>query len=412
MKQGAMVNRIVMLLIAAAILLYFGGAAWKSLHDPYPTVQSYGYQMDETAEATGFVCRQETVLTGQGGIVRQLVGEGEKAARGQAVVAEYADETQEKRSAQIEDLEQQVSQLSYAVAASGDQQDSEALGRRVVSSMVELRSSVERGDFSSLESLTTDFKSAVYQQADRYGGTADLQGALADLQSQIDSLKAQSGQGASQVYAPEPGVFSGQVDGYEGLLTPDGLAALSPADLDALVDRAAPVPAGAVGKLITSSTWHFVCPLSEADAGRLTMGGTVTVRFSGDWSGDIDMTVDRVGAAEDGRASVALSTDRYLSMTTLLRRQTVDLVFASNTGIRVPTKAVRQDKDNVTGVYVQVGATAEFKPVTILDQGEDFYLVQAVVPENATAAEAKQALRAGDAVILPSREIWDGMVVD
>lgn len=122
------------------------------------------------------------------------------------------------------------------------------------------------------------------------------------------------------------------------------------------------------------------------------------------------MGVERIGAPENGRAAVVLSSTRFLSQVTLLRRQTVDLVFSSRSGIRVPARAVRME-DGVTGVYVQVGVKAEFKPVEVLEQGEDYYLVQPRREENASAAQQKKALRAGDQVIVASREIWDGKIV-
>ena len=160
--------------------------------------------------------------------------------------------------------------------------------------------------------------------------------------------------------------------------------------------------------------------MGEEEAGRLIEGRTVTVRFSRDWSGEVDMKVERVGETpENGRVAVVLSSDRYLSETTLLRKQTVELVFDSQTGIRVPTQAVRveertvtdpeteeEKQELVTGVYVLVGQQAEFKPVTILAQLEDFALVK-----SADGSDGKKALRAGDEVILSSVELFDGKVI-
>ena len=132
------------------------------------------------------------------------------------------------------------------------------------------------------------------------------------------------------------------------------------------------------------------------------------------------MKVERVGETpENGRVTVVLSSDRYLSETTLLRKRTVELVFDSQTGIRVPTQAVRveertvtdpeteeEKQELVTGVYVLVGQQAEFKPVTILAQLEDFALVK-----SADGSDGKKALRAGDEVILSSVELFDGKVI-
>lgn len=424
MKQGTLLNKIVMALFLVAILAYFAGAAWKGLRDPYPTVQAYAYAVDDTLEATGYLVRQEQVLSGTGGIVRLLPSEGEKVAVGATVALLYADEEALERSQRLETLEAEAAQLSSAITAAGETGQGES-GQRVIDSMVELRSAVEEGDFTRLESQVSAFKSAVYQQAQRYGDAGDLAAALARAQAEIADLRSQTAQSTGRITVTESGIFSGQVDGYEYVLTPDALERMTPSDIDALEGQALPVTDDQLCKLITDATWRFICSLGEAEAKRLAEGGTVTVRFSRDWSGDVDMTVERIGTPENGRVAVLLSSHRFLSDTTLLRRQTVELVFNSRTGIRVPTEAVRVETErqtdpetgeekevSITCVYVEVGVVAERKPVAVLAQGEDYYIVEPLIEQDAREAEAKKALRAGDQVVIAGEKIWDGMILE
>lgn len=406
-QQGALVNRIVMLLFFAAILLYFGGAAWRGLRDPYPTYPAVAYEVDETVEATGYLAREETVLTGSGGIVRILPGEGEKVPVGATVALIYADQTSMEQSGRLESLEAEAGQISAAIALSG-QSGQEGSGQGAAEALTALRTSVAAGDLTGLEEQTLAFKSAIYRQI-QHGDTTDLQAALSSVQEEIAALRAQTARSTGSVTVSESGIFSGEVDGYETVLTPDTLESLTPSALDGLEGQAAGT--GGIGKLITDSTWYFVCPLSEEDAGRLTEGGTVTVRFSRDWSGEVDMKVERIGAPENGRVAVILSSRKFLSDTTLLRRQTVEMVFARNIGLRVPTEAVRVE-DGQSVVYVLVGIRAESKAVNILAQGEDYYLVEPALAEDATQKQEKKALRAGDQVIVAAREIWDGMLIE
>ena len=67
---------------------------------------------------------------------------------------------------------------------------------------------------------------------------------------------------------------------------------------------------------------------------------------------------------------------------------------------------------DVTCVYVQVGITAERKPVTVLAQGEDYYMVEPLRFPDDGEKEAKKALRAGDQVIIAGEKIWDGMIIE
>lgn len=431
MKQGTLLNKVVMTLFFAAIILYMGGAAWRGLRDPYPTVQAYTYVVEDTMEATGYLVRQEQVIhgwtiqaEGTEATVRLLPSEGEKIAAGTTVALLYSDGAAMERSQRLETLEAEAAQLREAITA-GENGQGEQIGRKVTSSMVALRRAVEAGDFTRLESQVGTFKSAVYQQAQRYGNGDDLAAALTAAQNEINTLRALTPQEGVRVTVPQSGIFSGQVDGYETVLVPEITEGVTPSLLDSLESRAVEEDSSALGKLITNSQWYFIFSLGEEQAKRLTVGRAVPVRFSRDWSGTVDMTVERISLPENGRVAVILSTRKFLSETTLLRRQTVELIFDSQMGIRVPLGAVRveeqteTDKESgetrtvqVTGVYVQVGAFAEFKPVTVLAQGEDYYMVRPLLPENADTVQQKLALRAGDSVIIASEEIWDGKVIE
>ena len=427
MKQGTLINRIVMLLLLAAVLVYLGVSAWRSFRDPYTLVLSYAYTVDDSLEATGFLVREERVLASPGGIVDLLPEEGEKVSRGETVALLYQNDSGLARKEELQSLTMEKEQLQYALERTQSGGDSSQLSQQVIDAIVALRSSVSTGDLTQLEDETLLLKSLVYKRDFTFNGGEEDGDAAAAIQSSIDAvdaqiaaLSAQAAQDTSRLTASQAGVFSGQTDGYESLLTPALLETITPGQLSQL-DRQRPQPdAGAVGKLGTDATWYFVCAMGEEEAGRLIEGRTVTVRFSRDWSGEVDMKVERVGETpENGRVTVVLSSDRYLSETTLLRKQTVELVFDSQTGIRVPTQAVRveertvtdpeteeEKQELVTGVYVLVGQQAEFKPVTILAQLEDFALVK-----SADSSDGKKALRAGDEVILSSVELFDGKVI-
>ena len=114
---------------------------------------------------------------------------------------------------------------------------------------------------------------------------------------------------------------------------------------------------------------------------------------------------------------VIFSSSEGLAQTTLLRRQTVEIIFDSRSGLRVPKQSVHLSQETVTdpdtgeettrtvyGVYAVVGARAEFKPVEILEESGEFYIV-------ASVASDKTALRAGDEIIVSAQDLYDGKVV-
>ena len=423
MKQGSLNAKIIMLLLLAAVAVCLGAAAWRSFRDPFTTVVSYSYTVDDSLEATGFLARQEQVLTNTGGVVELLPQEGEKVAKGGTVALVYQDASGLERREQLQQLEMEKEQLEYALERTGaGGGDASQLTDQVLDAIAELRAAVAGRDLTDLERQSMDLKSLVYKREYAYGGTGEesadaIQAALDEVDSQISSLSSQAAQSTQSITASQSGIFSGYVDGYESLLTPEVLETVTPAQLDDLAGQASEEDQTAVGKLITDSTWYFACALPQEDAERLVEGRSVTVRFSRDWSGEVDMTVERVGEPEDGRCAVVLSTDRYLSETTLLRRQTVELVFQSVTGVRVPKQALRvagqtvtdeetgeESTVQVTGVYTLVGEQVEFKPVTVLEQGDTFVLVEA-------AGSGRAALQPGDVVVVAAEDLYDGKVI-
>ena len=416
MKQGTIINRIIMLLLMGVILLYLGGAAWRGLRDPYPTVQAYSYQVDDALEATGYLVREEQVLTGSGGIVRLTPAEGEKVSAGATVALLYADEAALERDQRLETLQAEESQLSSAIALAGESsQQTERSSQVVLEALTKLRAAVESGDFTRLESQTSAFKSAVYQQAQRYGDADELQAALSATRSEIDSLRAQNSRDMGRVTTAQSGIFSGQVDGYETILTPETVTALTPQQLESLEDRAHPVGAGSLAKIITDSTWYFAALLPSAGT-ELQSGRTYTLNFSGDYFGQIPMKLERM--ALDGDQTLAIFSCRsHLSDTTMMRVQTVDVVIRQIEGIRIPRKALRVETETITNddgstrevnhykVYTVIRSQAWGQEVEVLYTDNNFYLVRPV-DENAS-----DRLRAGDEVILSSADIYDGKVV-
>ncbi len=425
MKQGTVITRIMIVLMFFMVCAYLLFSVLRSLDDRTYTVTTYAHTVDDAVEATGLLIRAETVVTGQtAAIVDVLPDQGEKVRAGAAVAYLYQDESALDRRRELRTLTLEQEQLKYALQGQ-DGTDASRLDQSIVDAMVGLRTSAAYGDLTSLEEQSLSFKSLVI----RHGyasdaGVDELSAAITALDAQIQALQSASALDTTTVYAPCSGTFSAMADGYESTLYPDMLESLTAASFKQLMAQDPTAPAGAVGKLITNSKWYLATTVSPEVAERLVVGRSVTVRFSRDWSGEVSMKIERVDEAADGACLVILSSTRNLADTSMLRKQTVDIVFNSLDGIRVPKKAVRTENRAVTdpetgetttkqviGVYVLTAAQAEFKAVEILADDGDYYLVQAVLPDVPTDNQLKTAFRAGDQVIVSSDELYDGKVM-
>ena len=420
MKQGKPVITVAMAVIAVALVIYFGFYVAKVFSEPYTTALAYTYTSNDSAEAVGILVRQETVLPAQTGIVDVTRSEGEKVGVGQSVAQVYRDSQAQNNQADLEALADQIQLLEYS--SDGGGVDSAAkLDENILQAVTALHAASGVGDYNQLEDQARTLKSTVLKRGYVYGnglGAEELSQKLNDLKSQYAALKQQTSSSTSSVRAPQSGVFSTLVDGYETAVTPQTVFQLTPSSLSALLAGQGKEAGGGMGKLITSTRWYFAAALPVSVAERLKEGSTATLRFSGDFDQDIDMRVDQIGEAEGDKSVVVFSTDRYLSQTTLLRQQTAELIFNSWSGLRIPKQALRMEKSTYTdketgqevqnnrlGVYALLGGRAEFKTVEVVTEGDDYYVVRSTTDES-------DALRAGDEVIVRATELYDGQLLE
>ena len=420
MKQGKPVITVAIAAIAVALVIYFGFYVAKVFSEPYTTALAYTYTSNDSAEAVGILVRQETVLPAQTGIVDVTRSEGEKVGVGQSVAQVYRDSQAQTNQADLEALADQIQLLEYS--SDGGGVDSAAkLDENILQAVTALHAASGVGDYNQLEDQARTLKSTVLKRGYVYGnglGSEELTQKLNDLKSQYAALKQQTSSSTSSVRAPQSGVFSTLVDGYETAVTPQTVFQLTPASLSALLAGQGKETGGGMGKLITSTRWYFAAALPVSVAERLKEGSTATLRFSGDFDQDIDMRVDQVGQAEGDKSVVVFSTDRYLSQTTLLRQQTAELIFNSWSGLRIPKQALRMEKSTYTdketgqevqnnrlGVYALLGGRAELKTVEVVTEGDDYYVVRSTTDES-------DALRAGDEVIVRATELYDGQLLE
>ena len=420
MKQGKPVITVAIAAIAVALVIYFGFYVAKVFSEPYTTALAYTYTSNDSAEAVGILVRQETVLPAQTGIVDVTRSEGEKVGVGQSVAQVYRDSQAQTNQADLEALADQIQLLEYS--SDGGGVDSAAkLDENILQAVTALHAASGVGDYNQLEDQARTLKSTVLKRGYVYGnglGAEELSQKLNDLKSQYAALKQQTSSSTSSVRAPQSGVFSTLVDGYETAVTSQTVFQLTPSSLSALLAGQGKEAGGGMGKLITSTRWYFAAALPVSVAERLKEGSTATLRFSGDFDQDIDMRVDQIGEAEGDKSVVVFSTDRYLSQTTLLRQQTAELIFNSWSGLRIPKQALRMEKSTYTdketgqevqnnrlGVYALLGGRAEFKTVEVVTEGDDYYVVRSTTDES-------DALRAGDEVIVRATELYDGQLLE
>ena len=414
MKSTSLATRILMLLVCLGVAAYFGYQSLRYLDDPLTTTAAYGYTVDETISASGYVVRSERVLEdNDSGLLRLARAEGERVSAGGAVASVYADHASLDRQSEIDALEARIEQLEYVQSASLSYEASAKLDSQIAQDLLAVRAALAGGRLDTVESRGGELRALVMKRDYTYSGD-DLDGQLESLRQELKELRRQAAGTTRRISAPASGLYSAVVDGYETVLTPESVLEMSPSQLSAVQPDGA---AGShVGKLILGDSWYYAASLRAGEIKDLQEAGSISLRFSKDVARDLDVTIQSVSWEENGRSVVVFQGKYDLAQLTLLRQQTAEIILNTMSGIRVPQESLRVVPQSVagedgeerevqtTGVYCVVGVKAIFKPVKVLYSGEGFALVQ-------PAGAKKRVLRSGDEVIVTARDLYDGKVV-
>lgn len=420
MKESTLVNKVIIGVICAAVILYFAVYLALGFKPDLVTTTAYAYSVDIGTEASALLVRDEQVISTTGQYVDILLDEGEKVSKGGQIALIHASQDSLETRQTIQSLEAEIQQLEYSLSTGTQATNSSKLDEEVISSMVAIRSLAASGDLSTLEDSALHLRTMVFQRDYSYGNTeaaTQIKQLISDKQKQLSSLNASLSQVSQTITSPASGCFSGEVDGFESLITPSMLSSLTMQQLNELLHKEVADPPAALGKVVTNNTWYLATLIDQPSVEGLLEGKTYKISFSDDYYGMISMNLERL-VMENNQTMAIFSTNTNLSDTTLLRQQTVDIIAQQVEGIRIPRQALRVNTETVTddqgnqsqvnsyGVYTVVGTQAEWQEVKVVYSDDDsFYLVQ---PVDETASSR---LRAGDEVILNTTNITDGMVV-
>lgn len=426
MKKKSIGAKLLLVLVTLGVLAYFGIQAVRYFGDPLSTTLAYHYQVELSADLSGYVVRDELVLPDESSGLRQLQRtEGERVSSGGTVALVYADQATLDQQEEIQTLETQLEQLRYAQEAALGAEVSQRLDAQILQTMVDYRSALAADRLDRAEDCGAELRSLVLKRDYTYSDTADLTARIEELQSQVDSLRSQTGSSIRRLTAPETGLYSAVVDGYETVLTPENLETLTPGTLARLQPDEAVLAEANVGKLVLGDDWYYVATMEEGEAALLAESSSLKLRFSKGVSQDLDVELLSVSQPESGRVTAVFHGDTFLSELTLLRQQSAKIIRRTTEGIRVPIEAVRIREQTVTdedgnettvsetGVYCVVGVEARFKPVEVLYSGEEFALVRSTLDaaEEVTESQEQIRIRAGDEVIITAYDLYDGKVL-
>lgn len=398
MKRSDRLTKTISVLLFIAMLAYLGVYLIQAFTDNLRTAPAVYISLDDTALASGLLVREESLIESGEPFIRITAESGKLVSAGEALALVYSGEDSLIRASRIRELELKQQYIASALSGKASIESLADRDRAIKEALTELSSSSSRHDTESLAGAALSLSSLVFENS----GIQTTEVDLGLVTEELQRLRQTAMTDTTKLTAPAPGLFSALPDGYEGV-TPQMLEKLTPQKLDELIASGSELSDKVQGKIASPFEWFFAAHLAERDAGRLEAGKTVSLDFGRYSRNLLTATVVSISTPKNGDCAVVFRCTEGTSDLLLVRRASASVIFESHKGLRVPRQAVLSD-ENGPYVYTVTGMQAEKKYITITWETEDYFL--------AAGAQEANALREGNDIILTTKGLYDGKIIE
>ncbi|MEG0941057.1 MAG: HlyD family efflux transporter periplasmic adaptor subunit [Oscillospiraceae bacterium] len=397
MKRTDAITKLVGLILFGALVAYFGVYLIRSFTNDTRTAPAVYVSIAESSTATGIIVRDESLVSSNEKYLSVVAENGRVSAQGEVLAVAYSGEDALSRAAEIHELEQKKTHISEVMDGLDYADRAAERDNAIKSSVTRLAAASARRDMDTLSSAALSLGSLIMDNSDAGAKKEDLD----KINTELNSLKQAASRDTVAIRAEKAGLFSSAPDGYEGL-TPKALAGLDIDKLAALSKEPAEIADNVYGKIVSAYEWYYAAAMPEKDAERLKVGGSAKLNFGRYCRKLLTAKVESISAPKNGECAVVFRCTEAASEILSVRKVSADIDFDTHEGIRVPKNAVYTD-DGDSYVFTMTGLQAEKKYIKIAWETEDYFLAE-------LEKDAK-ALRVGNEIILTSKELFDGEIL-
>ena len=386
----------------------------------------------------GCIFKDGEAITAPGDIVHYLVPDGAKVGVGQAYAEIYSSTSisKEDRASveqELNDLSSRILMLESGLEGGKGTSDLGIIGKDISDSYYAYIDSILAGDLSGADSSGDKLLGSMIDYS-AITLSEEAKNTLSSLKKERAALIEKIGGTKTVLTSTESFIFYRDSDGYESTLNSSKIPGLDRDTLDSLMTRGQSGADNSIGSAVYTSKWYIALPADEAgyETFRDGVGGTYEIEFLGSDGLSVKMLLEAVVTEEVGGADSELETETgdvekeldtsrtYLLFSSLDlakiagldRHQSVRIKLDSKTGYRIPVEAVHTVGEN-RGVYILVGNMIEFRRITIIGEGDGYYIVSTYERdlEDNLGSEIPY-LNINDLIVTSGRDLYDGKLLD
>lgn len=403
-------------LLAVAVIAYLILHTVSSFENELEVKSVYYTTMDLTFDSTGYVFRDETVLSSNhNGLVLYEFDNGEKVKKNQKIASMYSDSSDFETRKKIQSLESEVNYLTSIVnevkySTPSIPELDKNINERIqsVSSFAfknDLKNSIKVAK-ESIQSL--DLKYCILNGTDEYEDKIEeYKKEISNLNSTLKNVST------SSISAPCSGYFYDEVDGYESVFTFENIDNLSGESFDNLKNTS-PESISSLGKIVKSSKWYIVFELDVNDAITFSPDNKYSVTFPSS-DNKIEMKLEkRIDSSDESKKILIMSSNAILDNFNFSRKQVVSITVKSYSGLAFPSSAIHTDYDSTgaskAGVYVLDETVVKFKTFTRIME-KNGYVLCALPDSKNISFISNTEVSLFDAVITQGTNLYHNKVI-
>lgn len=340
----------------------------RYVENPVETQDAISEVYENKINTKGYVVKSEQVYSAPAsGTVYHYIEEGTRVGRNRVLSTVYTGDALEETLRELNNINNKIAELenettdsSYMAGGMNSEEDIENIKNRIIKAKAEGRiekitnykaqiNAIITGDTKSVASINVDELTARKNQ----------------LEASLVSVK-------NDIYSGMSGVFSKNVDGLEGILTPDSVMSYNVENFygiaEAKKNKETATSGEPVCKVINNHVWYVMLTVERDMASELKVGRKVKIRF-GELPGvTANGSVSYISMENSNTKEnvIVVKCEEYCEGVYSLRYSDVELILESYEGYRIPISAIRVTEKGERGVLVKNSGAQIFKPCKIV----------------------------------------------
>ena len=352
-------NKKTIIIIAILIvIIYVVISVIRLLKNPTSTFLVEKGQIYQEETATGYIIRDEQVIKGENykNGMAQIKTEGERVAKGEAIFRYYSngEETLVKK---IEALD---SKIDEAMKNNNDllPGDTKVLENQITQ---KIESVHNESDLQKIKEIKKEMTTDITKKAKIAGDYSPAGSYLKKLIDERSGYERSLNSGAEYIVAPESGVVSYRVDGFEEILTTKNFSNISKDFLESLNLKTGQIVAtnDESGKVINNYECYIATCLSSEYANFAELEDTVKLKLPS--GNEVNAEIVQINVQSENNVVIVFKIEKCVEELIGYRKISFDVIWWSFSGNKIPNNAIQYEQKGENKVAYVVRTRAGYE---------------------------------------------------